>query len=379
MSGMPAALKARVLADCKTGTDKLTTSHPWQPAAKPAAPSWDPVKAQVREMCAGIEQSKRSLFNGTHRRDLLKVAAELQAKPSSDRQQRYCLTDQAERRVKLITETGYDTAGILVEPPQEEWERPRAQTLYHKLMVRQPGKPSVNDYEGEDLYHLMWMLGAELVDIDEDGRIYLLSDPAEPNLRKYTGFPLPDARASIGRTHIAEVVERDVLEVWQMIVDGHPPMDIPGDYRQEMSTARGLRISGRMITYQCNKLLAARMDAECSCLGRDLVKFAWELPDHGEGCRGRERGYHVEVVRRAIRHLIELGKLVRTDSAHLLRRGHADRRIPAAYEIPADAGWHAYAARCRRPRRKQMPKLYVRLLGDETVPAPPPDAEFLNG
>ena len=378
MTAMPAGLKARVVADCKTGTEKVTTARPWQPLAKAPAADWTPVKAQVREMCAGIEiadtrraRRKHLSITDTYRSDLLKYAAEVQAKPAPSRSYRHYLTDQAERRVKLIAETGFDLTGIMCEPPQEQWARPSAMTLYARLMAADPGKPTVRDYDLADLQHLAWMTEAELVDVDADGRIHLLSDEVKPEQRKYPGAPVADDRARVGRTHTSDDVQGLVLEVWEMIRDGHPPLDIPDEYRKEMTTGCGLRISGRLIAGQVNRLIAARIDARCNCLGRDLVRNAWDLPDHGEGCQGRERYLSVEVVRRAIRQLMIDGHLNRTDSAHLTRRGHTEHRIPAAYEIPADAGWHAYAARSKRPRRKPRSKLRDRLLGDAR-PAPEP-------
>lgn len=363
----------------------------------PAEQTWDfsggtdLVKAQVSEMCAGIdiatsrrEQVKRVSIYGTFRRDLLKYAAEVQGKPSPSRQRRHRLGDQRERRAKLIDETGYDLTGILCEPPEEQWVRPQAMPLYHRLMVRDPGLPSVNDYEGEDLRHLAWMTEAELLDITEDGHIWCLSD-VDPPGNNYPGAPVtgkimiggkPRDKAGIGHTHHGEEVEELVLEVWQMIVDGNPVADIPAEYRKEMTTAAGIRISGRTITAHCNRLLAARLDRECNCLNdghaRGLVGdgAAWDIADHGQGCRGRYRWLHVEVVRRAIRNLMDDGMLVRTDSAHLTRRGHTEHRIPAAYEIPADAGWRDYAARAPRTRHRRWSSLRKRLLGDTAAPAP---------
>lgn len=388
MSGMPAALKARVVADCSAATLTLKTQQAWQSSVKAPEAEWTPAKAQVREICAGIEMGtarvaarraleKRVSITGTYRCDLLKYAAQVQGKPTLKRASRHYLTDEAERRVKLIDETGFDLTGIMCEPPAQEWERPSAMTLYSKLMVRAPGAPSVNDYEAEDLRHLTWMVSIELVDIDEDGHIHLLSDEPEHDARKYSGAPVNDDRARVGRTHTAEDVQHFVMEVWNMIVDGRPPIDIGGDYRQEMTTKRGLRMSGQMMTFQCNKLLAARMDANCNCLGRDQVRNAWDLPDHGEGCAGRERWLHVEVVRRAIRDLMVSGELTRTDEAYLTRRNHTAHRVPAAYAIPADAGWHRYATRrrTRHPRRKSA--LEKRLLSDLPLSGPDPfPAEF---
>ena len=385
MTGMPAALKARVIADCKTSTEKLTTSLPWQPqvTAKPSDAHWDPVKAQVSEICIGIKigtervqarQERMSLVNttGAFRRDLRKYAAETLAKASTTRARRHYLTDDAERRTKLIDETGFDTTGALVEPPAEQWARPQAMTLYHKLMLAAPGQPSVDDYAIGDLKHLAWMIEAELLDIDADGRIHLLSDVVLPTQRRYPGSPvLDDKKAGQGYTHTAEDVQHFVLEVWEMIADGHPPMDINGDYRDEMTTKNGLRMSGRTLTYQCNKLLAARIDARCNCLGRDQVKYAWDLPDHGKGCAGRERWLSIDVVRRAIRELMESGDLHRTDEAHLTRRGHTEHRTPAAYAIPADAGWHRYAKQRRIKHAKPRSRLRDRLLGDAKAAAVP--------
>jgi hypothetical protein len=383
---MPAGLRARVIADCKAAAVTLTAQQPWTAPAKPAAPSWDPVKAQVREICAGIEMSKtrisarralqkRVSFTDTYCADLRKYAAEVQSKPSASRSCRHYLTDQAERRVKLIDETGFDLSGVMCEPPQEEWARPSAMGLYHRLMLRDPGSATIREFDVDDLQHLAWLVDAELADITDDDRVHLLSDPVLPEQRKYPGAPVPDDRARIGLTHAAEDVQGLVMEVWGMIRDGHPPMDIPTEHRREMTAGAGLRVSGRLIAAQVNRLIAARIDARCNCLGRDQVRNAWDLPDHGEGCQGRERYLSVEVVRRAIRQLMVDGTLTRTDSAHLTRRGHAEHRIPAAYEIPADAGWHDYATRGRAPRRKPRSKLRDRLLGEQRPapePAPPP-------
>lgn len=342
-------------------------------------------KAQVREICTGIKMGnarvasrrtleKRVSVTRAFRSDLLKYAAETRLKPSLTRDLRHYLTDPAERDRKLVDETGFNTLGEMVEPPQQQWERPQAMTLYHRLMVRDSGATTVDDHEIEELQHLAWLIGANLAEVDEDGRIQLLSDTSEPDQRRYSGAPVNDDRAGIGRTHTAADVQHFVMEVWNMIVDGHPPMDIGGEYRQEMTTKRGLRMSGRMMTYQCNKLLAARIDANCNCLGRDQVVNAWDLPDHGQACAGRERWLSIDVVRRAIRELMEAGELTRTDEAYLTRRNHTEHRVPAAYAIPADAGWHEYVTRRRTKRPRRQSALEQRLLGElpALMPAPYP-------
>jgi hypothetical protein len=340
------------------------------------------VKAQVREICIGIKMGtarnarrlaveERLSITRAFRSDLLKYATEVRVKPSLSRDLRHYLTDSAERDRKLIEETGFNILGEMVEPPQQQWDRPQAMTLYARLMVRDDGAMTIEDYDAGDLQHLAWMIGHDLAEVDGDGRIHLLSDSAEPDQRRYSGAPVNDDRAGVGQTHAAEEVQGFVMQVWAMIVDGHPPMDIGGDYREEMTTRRGLRMSGRMMTYQCNKLHAAWMDANCNCLGRDQVAHAWDLPDHGQGCAGRKRWFSVDVIRRAIRALMESGQLTRTDEAYLTRRNHTAHRVPAAYEIPADAGWHAYVTHRRTRRVKRPSALQKRLLGP--LPAPVPD------
>lgn len=388
------ALLDAAKADCKTSTEKLTTPLPWVPKPRAVASdsTWDPVKAQVREICIGIKEGTARVRAGqrvktTHafRADLLKYAAEIRAKPSLSRSLRHYLTDPAEQQRKLVDETGFNMLGEMVEPPEQQWDRPQAMTLYARLMLRDPGSPTVDDYKIEELQHLSWLVGHDLAEIDDDGRIHLLSDEVLPDESRYHGAPAKGAvmhmgklvdRASIGQTHKAEEVEDFVMQVWQMIVDGHPPMDIGGEYRQEMTTKRGLRMSGRMMTYQCNKLHAAWMDANCNCLGRDQVEHAWDLPDHGEGCAGRKRWFSVDVIRRAIRSLMEAGKLTRTDEAFLTRRNHTEHRVPAAYEIPADAGWHAYMKHRRTHRAKRQSPLEKRLLGDLPLIPDPYPIEF---
>lgn len=333
----------------------------------------DAVKAQVREICTGIKQANKSLSTRALRVDLRKYAAEVLLKPPLTRDLRHFLTDPAERDLKLIDETGFNMLGEMVEPPHQQWERPEAMTLYHRLMLRDSGAVTINDLGAADLQHVTWMIGRTLVEIDDAGRILLLSDEVLPDETRYQGAPAKGKimingrlveRASIGQTHTSEEVQKFVLQVWQMIVDGHPPMDIGGEYRQEMTTGRGLRMSGRMMTYQCNKLHAAWMDANCNCLGRDQVAHAWELADHGEGCAGRKRWFSVDVIRRAIRELMESGALTRTDEAYRTRRNHTAHRVPAAYEIPADAGWHAYVTRRRTKHPRRPSALEKRLLGD---------------
>lgn len=324
--------------------------------------------SQVREICIGIKTANSLKTTGALRADLRKYGAEVRAKPSLSRGLRHILTDPAEQTRKLIDETGFNMLGEMVEPPDQQWERPQAMTLYHKLMFADPGQLTVGDHQRADLGHLAWMVQSDLAEIDDAGRIWLLSDEVLPDQTRYPGAPVEGARASVGRTHTAADVQHFVMEVWNMIVDGHPPMDIGADYKQEMTTKRGLRMSGRMMAYQCNRLLAARIDANCNCLGRDQVKHAWDLPDHGEGCAGRERWLSVDVIRRAIRELMEAGELTRTDEAYLTRRKHTEHRVPAAYAIPADAGWHAYAKRRRTHRAKRQSTVAKRLLTD---PYPP--------
>lgn len=340
-------------------------------------------KAQLREICTGIKigterattrrvLEKRVSITRALCSDLLKYAAELRAKPSLTRDLRHYLTDPAERDRKLVDETGFNILGEMVEPPQQQWDRPQAMTLYQRLMLRDSGATTISEYGTEDLQHLSWMIGNDLAEIDDDGRVFLLSDEVLPDESRYNGAPAQGKimingklveRASIGQTHTAEEVQSFVMQVWQMIVDGHPPMDIGGEYRQEMTTKRGLRMSGRMMTYQCNKLHAAWMDANCNCLGRDQVVHAWDLPDHGQGCAGRKRWFSIDVIRRAIRALMEAGELTRTDEAYLTRRNHTEHRVPAAYEIPADAGWHRYVTRRRTKRPRRQSALEKRLLG----------------
>lgn len=404
MSAETRALLDAAKATCKTSTEKLTTSLPWVPKPRAVATdsSWDPVKAQVREICTGIkigteraaakrERMERITNTRALCSDLQRYAAEVQTKPTPRRNRRHWLTDPGEIAAKVVAEvSSRRLIGILpellaeispmldgvVEPSHEEWARPEAMTLYCHLMAADPGTRIITDYEADDLRHLAWMCESELLDIDELGVIHLLSDEIAPAQRRYLGAPVPDERASIGRTHTAEDVQAFVLSVYNMIADGRPPMDIPAEYREEMTTRKGIRISGAMMTRQCNMLLAARIDQSCNCLGRDQVKCAWDLPDHGKGCAGRERWLSIDVVRRAIRELMESGELTRVANAVLTRRGHTEHRKAASYLVPVDAGWWAYATKGKTTRRKPMSRLRIRLLGDAKQAAPPlPDLE----
>jgi hypothetical protein len=312
------------------------------------------------------------VYTSTLRSDLLRYAAEVQSKTSPSRMRRHRLSDGTERRVKLINETGFDLAGIMCEPPQETWARPDAQPVYHRVMRADPGRANINEYTGPDLRHLAWMVEAELVDIEADGSIWPLSD-VELTDRRYPGAPVGDARARIGRTHTAERVEELVMTVFDAIKDGNPVYDIPAEWRREMAGKKGgIRISARMFTGHVNRLLSAEIDAACNCLGRDLTQSAWDLPDHGINCPGQQRYLHVEVVRKAVARLVKSGDLDRISGAILTRKGHTEHRIPCAYAIPADAGWHKYAAMPGRTKHTRWSPLRTRLLGTSRQGTPPP-------
>jgi hypothetical protein len=324
---------------------------------------------QVTAICGDIEASQVTTIP-TLCSDLRKYAVQVQEKPTPSRERRHWITDSIEQRAKLIAETGFDITGDLVEPPAEQWARPQAQPLYQRLCRMQPGTSFVRDYGAEDLRHLAWMIESELVDLAMDGTIWLLSD-AEPPGRSYPGSPVSDMRSRIGTTHRIEITKAFALEAIRAIFDGHPIIHLPADLCADMIDSKGIRISGRLICAHVNKMLADLKNASCNCLGRDQVANAWDLADHASGCPCRERWFSLETVRRAVKELVVDEELERTAPAYETRRGHTEYRVPCAYAIPPDAGWHQYAGFRRPSRHKAWSALRHRLLGtSRKAPSP---------
>lgn len=310
--------------------------------------------AQVSDFCGDIKTANALKLTSTKRRYLQELAdAEREAKPSRTRAQRHRMISAQEIGYKYQAETGFNLLGELVEPALEQWERPRAQPLYYKLCTRAAGKPSVADYEGDDLNHLAWMQGAELVDIAEDGTIWLLSD-CEDTSRSYPGAKVGDNRAKVGGTRHATEWDGMVAYAFDELEAGRPLVPLSADQVREMDCKAGIRFSSFEAARQVNAgIIAPAMDAKCHCAGRADVEHAWELLDHDDPeCPGRLRWMHVEAARRSIARLKEAdGPLNRTQNTYLTRRNHSEYRVAAAYEIAPEAGWHAFAAEA-----KKMPK-----------------------
>jgi hypothetical protein len=310
--------------------------------------------AQVNAFCGDIKTANALKITSTKRRYLQELAdAQRDDKPSRTRAQRHRMISAQEIGEKYQAETGFNLLGAMAEPAQEQWERPQAQTLYWKLCVRSPGKPSVADYEGADLHHLAWMAEAELVDIDGEGTIWLLSD-CEDTSRRYPGAKVLDERAKKGRTWTADEVDAMVAYAFEQLEAGTPLVPLSADQVREMDCKAGIRFSSHEAARQVNAgILAPDRDARCQCRGRAGVEHAWELLDHDNpDCPCRHRWIHVESARRSIARLKEAdGPLNRTQNTYVTRRNHSEYRVAAAYEIAPDAGWHAYAEETRK-----MPK-----------------------
>lgn len=331
-------------------------------AGQPVAGLTLVTSSQVSAFCGDIRTANAFKYSSTKRAYLRKLAAAVQEDSSPTRGRRHRMITGAEITEKYTAETGLDLLGRTVQPPEEPWTRPRASQLYARLCLREAGKPTIADYEGDDLGHLAWLVEEELADVDDDGRIWLLSD-ADDASRRYPGAGPCDDRAKIGRTWTADEADGMVLYAWDRITAGSPLVPLTADQVREMDCKAGIRFSAHEAARQVNAgIIGPDMDARCHCTGRDLVEHAWDLLDHDrDDCPCRHRWMHVESARRALARLKDKGgAMVRTQNTYVTRRNHTEYRVAAAYEVAADAGWHELAAaarlvppRTRKPGRAQ--------------------------
>jgi hypothetical protein len=325
--------------------------------APPKVYAWqqtEKTKAQVTELCAGIEIASKNLITRAFRSDLQRYASELRQKPTRTRQRRRFLDSPAELREKIADETE-----VQVDVIAETWERPELMALYRRIGIEHGGSVGLDDLEAEEIGAIAWYMTVELADYDQEtGRVRLLSD-CEDGGRRYPGAPLPDKRC-MGKQLRGLAVE-DVRDAWELITFGMPAAEIEPEQRKAMRSPHGIRISARAMAYQANALERIARNDECKCPGRADVAFAWELKGHDEGCRCLRAWVSVDTARRAIKTLTAEGVFVRTAAPYLRREGHTAVGIPAAYNVAPDAGWHAYADR-GAPRRRRRPKAPRKLL-----------------
>jgi hypothetical protein len=327
----------------------------------PALPSFgitEKVKAQVSEISSGIEIASRNLYTRRFHSDLRRYAWELRIRPSRTRERRRFLADPAEIAGKIADECG-DSPDVIAE----SWEHPEIMPLYRALGTAPGAAIRIDDIPAEHVGDIAWMMAVELADVDDDGdTIRLLSDCDQAG-RNYPGAPVADARCK-GRQLRGRAVD-DARQVWELIVAGTPPGYIPPEQRKRMRSPHGIRLSARMMAYQCNAIEKQRRNAECQCPGRDFGTPAWELRGHDDGCPCLRAWVSVDTARRAIKALTADGVIVRTRPAYLMREGHTAVGMPAAYAmpldaawksfgIPGDAGWHGYAA-AGSPRPRHRP------------------------
>ena len=303
--------------------------------------------AQVTEICAGIERASKLLITRAFRSDLRRYAGELDRKRSPRRQRRHFLVDPAEVREKIANETEVSPDVIA-----EAWERPDLMPLYRSIGLDRGGSIGLDDLEPEHIGAIAWYMTVELADLDDDGRVRLLSD-CEDGGRRYPGAPLPDQRCK-GR-QLRQLAVDDVRDAWELITAGMPAADIEPEQRKAMKSPHGIRISARALAYQANALERRWRNDECHCPGREDIANAWDLRGHDDGCRCLRAWVSVDTARRAVRKLTAEGAFVRTAAPYLRREGHTAVGVPAAYWIPAGAGWHEYAETGVARRRTRRP------------------------
>jgi hypothetical protein len=185
MTGMPAALKARVTADCKAAAVKLTTARPWQPRApKPKAESTSPQARAFLRISKDIED------NAQKRRDLQEQPGDLRT--------RHYLEQDAERTRKYSIETGYDErTGAYRTAPLEPWTGPRqSMRLYQRLVFGDA--LTLADLQAEELAIIEWMRDEGLAGVDDNGQVRALSDAETGKRRTYPGAKVSDKKAAIG-------------------------------------------------------------------------------------------------------------------------------------------------------------------------------------
>jgi hypothetical protein len=366
MTGMPADLKAGVLLACKTAP-KTRTRPAVRRAGSDGAPAdrWEPAKAQAREIHIGLELGNRRIADrpktDAKRRDLRRFGPEVSRDRYGQHDRRHWLTDRRERLGKLRDETGFDSRGELAEPPLEQWTRPDAMPLYHRLMLGDDGAASVDLFTGEDLTRIAWLTDEALLDVTSDGRIHLLSDCDQVQRRRYPGAPVSDAQAKLGRNLAGRLYDL-VRGAWAAIVAGRPGADIDVEHRRRMRSKYGVRISIAQLTYQVNRAEHAARSLACSCMRDDGTKPEITERGHAEGCPCNDKWASRDAVLRTVHDLMDAGEMQRTDDSYMTRVGHTVIGVPAAYHVPADAGWHAYAAAGSPVRRHRKPSKLRRSL-----------------
>lgn len=318
MSAMPAALKARVLADCKTASAR-------RPAGR-AGPSADALLRR-RELLAGIDNgyarvALRKIADAnpqvtalsqvpisiTSTGDLRKLS-DLGERAGSKPRAREILTNPRDRAAKLSIETTRThpiTGQVLPLPPLEPWSCPVpcGMLAYAEIMLaKDDGAYQLADFTGDRLTALQWMRDEELVSISDDGRIRALSDAGFSDARAYPGAPCSDKRASVGR-QLRDKAGGLILAAIMNLSSGKTVRRTRKRRTGQLVGDDGIRITGAQVCTEANRIKSRR-------------------PDLGEF-----RYLSLGTCRQLIRALVDMEVIEEIEPPHAVRQRRSWRMIP---------------------------------------------------
>jgi hypothetical protein len=297
MSGMPAGLKARVVADCKAASVTLATQQPWKP--RPKAPA-APVNPQVT---AFLHISKTMEINAQKRSDLQERPGSLQTRDFID--------DERQRARKYSIETGFDErTGAYRLAPLEPWTGPGgSMRLYQRIMFGDA--LTVADVKGDQLEIVEWMRDEGLAGVDDKGQIRPLSDARTGKRRVYPGAPVADKRAAVGY-QLREQAAGLVLAALANLTRG-------------VATARGLR----------RKMAKAARHGGMTLSAYDIASEANTIKAKRKDLADR-RYLSVSTVRALIKILLRDGTIEEIEPPHAVRRQRSWRVIPRVFAAVLD-------------------------------------------
>jgi len=294
MTAMPAGLKARVVADCKSAAVTLTTARPWQAKAKRAAePTTNP---QVR---AFLRISQEEELNAQKRSDLQRHRGALRTRHFLDRER--------DKVRKYSIETGYDErTGAYRLAPLEPWTGPKgSMKLYQRLMFGDA--VALGDVKGGHLGIVEWMRDEGLAGVDDNGNVLPLSDASAPERRAYPGAPVRDSKAKVG--HSLRDLGRGLVLAAITNLMRHKPVSKIGPRKLAFAERRGgIALSAYVVATEANAIKGKRSDL------------------------GEYKYLSVSTVRKWIKNLIAGGDIFEAEAPRAVRVNRSWKTLPRVFE-----------------------------------------------
>lgn len=248
-------------------------------------------------------------FWNLKKRDLeVKVSKRSDLREQRKPKRRERLADPAARYRKLSVETGrtHPVTGDLL-PPIEPWTGPDGSRLAFARVARAAdGAYTLDDLDFE---FVTWGVTEELLEVDGDSRVHMLSDASAPAGRKYPGAPVRDERAGIGR----QLRHRAVMPVFRAVA-----AFLAGKVRGKLGRRGKWRAGG----------LELRDADICAAANKDIAK---SLALDGY------RFLSLSACRRVVKMLLKTGLLTEAEPPRHTRFRRSWMTIPRVFTLPESA------------------------------------------